>query len=147
MNLGFQLEELSKPLREFSGGWQMRVPILLKALFCPSDLLLLDEPTNHLDIETVIWLETWLKRFQGLAIIISHDREFLDNVTNQTVHIANKQLTLYGGNYSTFERTHAEKKCSNKKNAARTQAKSPIYKVLLIALKPKRAKLNKRKVG
>jgi ATP-binding cassette subfamily F protein 3 len=122
MNLGFQLEELSKPLREFSGGWQMRAN-LAKALFCPSDLLLLDEPTNHLDIETVIWLETWLKRFQGLAIIISHDREFLDNVTNQTVHIANKQLTLYGGNYSTFERTRAEQEMQQQKNAARTQAK------------------------
>ena len=122
MNLGFKLEELYQPLREFSGGWQMRAN-LAKALFCPSDLLLLDEPTNHLDIETVLWLETWLKRYQGLALIISHDREFLDNVTNQTVHIANKQLTLYGGNYSTFERTRAEQEIQQQKNAARTQAK------------------------
>lgn len=122
MNLGFKLEELTQPLHDFSGGWQMRAN-LAKALFCPSDLLLLDEPTNHLDIETVIWLETWLKRYQGLAIIISHDREFLDNVTNQTVHIANKQLTLYGGNYSTFERTRAEQEMQQQKNAARTQAK------------------------
>lgn len=122
MNLGFKLEELTQPLHDFSGGWQMRAN-LAKALFCPSDLLLLDEPTNHLDIETVIWLETWLKRYQGLAIIISHDREFLDNVTNQTVHIANKQLTLYGGNYSTFERTRAEQELQQQKNAARTQAK------------------------
>jgi len=122
MNLGFKLEELNQPLREFSGGWQMRAN-LAKALFCPSDLLLLDEPTNHLDIETVLWLETWLKRYQGLAIIISHDREFLDNVTNQTVHVANKQLTLYGGNYSTFERTRAEQEMQQQKNAARTQAK------------------------
>ena len=122
MNLGFKLEELTKPLREFSGGWQMRAN-LAKALFSPSDLLLLDEPTNHLDIETVLWLETWLKRYQGLALIISHDREFLDNVTNNTLHIANKQLTLYGGNYSTFERTRAEQEMQQQKNAARTQAK------------------------
>lgn len=122
MNLGFKLEELTQPLQSFSGGWQMRAN-LAKALFCPSDLLLLDEPTNHLDIETVLWLETWLKRYQGLALIISHDREFLDNVTNQTVHVANKQLTLYGGNYSTFERTRAEQEMQQQKNAARTQAK------------------------
>lgn len=122
MNLGFKLEELTKPLREFSGGWQMRAN-LAKALFCPSDLLLLDEPTNHLDIETVLWLETWLKRYRGLALLISHDREFLDNVTNNTLHIANKTLTLYGGNYSTFERTHAEQEMQQQKNAARTQAK------------------------
>lgn len=122
MNLGFKLEELTQPLQSFSGGWQMRAN-LAKALFCPSDLLLLDEPTNHLDIETVLWLETWLKRYAGLALIISHDREFLDNVTNQTVHVANKQLTLYGGNYSTFERTRAEQEMQQQKNAARTQAK------------------------
>lgn len=122
INLGFRQDELTKPLREFSGGWQMRAN-LAKALFCPSDLLLLDEPTNHLDIETVIWLETWLKRYSGLALIISHDREFLDNVTNNTLHIANKQLTLYGGNYSTFERTRAEQEILQQKNAAKTQAK------------------------
>lgn len=122
MNLGFKLEELTQPLQSFSGGWQMRAN-LAKALFCPSDLLLLDEPTNHLDIETVLWLETWLKRYTGLALIISHDREFLDNVTNQTLHVANKQLTLYGGNYSTFERTRAEQEMQQQKNAARTQAK------------------------
>ncbi len=122
INLGFKHEELTKPLREFSGGWQMRAN-LAKALFIPSDLLLLDEPTNHLDIETVIWLESWLKRYQGLALIISHDREFLDNVTNYTLHIANRSLTLYGGNYSTFERTKAEQEMLQQKTAARTQAK------------------------
>lgn len=122
VNLGFKLKELDKPLREFSGGWQMRAN-LAKALFIPSDLLLLDEPTNHLDIETVIWLESWLKHYSGLALIISHDREFLDNVTNSTLHIANKQLTLYSGNYSTFERTCAEQQLLQQKTAAKTQAK------------------------
>lgn len=122
VNLGFKPEDAERPLNEFSGGWQMRVN-LAKALFCPSDLLLLDEPTNHLDIETVIWLENWLKSYQGLAIIISHDREFLDNVTQYTVHVANQKLTLYGGNYSTFERTRAEQLELEQKTAAKTQAR------------------------
>lgn len=122
VNLGFRNEDLNRPLSEFSGGWQMRVN-LAKALFCPSDLLLLDEPTNHLDIETVVWLESWLKNYQGLAIIISHDREFLDNVTGYTVHIANQKLTLYNGNYSTFERTRAEQIELEQKSAAKTQAR------------------------
>lgn len=122
VNLGFQNHELEKPLKEFSGGWQMRAN-LAKALFCPSDLLLLDEPTNHLDIETVMWLETWLTRYQGLAIIISHDREFLDNVTTHTLHISNQQATLYTGNYSTFERTRAEQMEQQQKNEERTKAK------------------------
>lgn len=102
INLGFELHELYLPISNFSGGWQMRAN-LAKALFIPSDLLLLDEPTNHLDLETVIWLEDWLKSYTGLAIIISHDREFLDNVTTHTVAVSGKKLTLYGGNYSTFE--------------------------------------------
>lgn len=122
VNLGFQNHELEKPLKEFSGGWQMRAN-LAKALFCPSDLLLLDEPTNHLDIETVMWLETWLKRYQGLAVIISHDREFLDNVTTHTLHIINQQATLYTGNYTTFERTRAEQLIQQQKNEERTKAK------------------------
>ena len=107
INLGFSQDELYLPLHNFSGGWQMRAN-LAKALFVPSDLLLLDEPTNHLDIETVMWLEDWLARYRGLAIIISHDREFLDNVTTHTLHISGKALTLYTGNYSIFERTLAE---------------------------------------
>jgi len=122
INLGFKQTDLERPLSEFSGGWQMRAN-LAKALFCPSDLLLLDEPTNHLDIETVIWLESWLKSYSGLAIIISHDREFLDNVTQYTVHISNQSLTLYNGNYSTFERTRAEQLELEQKTAAKTQAR------------------------
>lgn len=104
INLGFKEQELYMPLSAFSGGWQMRAN-LAKALFIPSDLLLLDEPTNHLDVETVIWLEDWLKAYIGLALIISHDREFLDNVTTHTVSISSKRLTLYTGNYSTYENT------------------------------------------
>ena len=104
ISLGFAQEELYLPINQFSGGWQMRAN-LAKALFIPSDLLLLDEPTNHLDIETVIWLEDWLKRYTGLAIIISHDREFLDNVCTHTLLLQHKALTLYGGGYSVFENT------------------------------------------
>ena len=121
-SLGFKQHELELPLKNFSGGWQMRAN-LAKALFCASDLLLLDEPTNHLDVETVMWLEKWLSRYAGLAIIISHDREFLDNVTTHTLHIANSRIKLYGGNYSTFERTLAEQLELQQKQEEKSSAK------------------------
>jgi ATPase subunit of ABC transporter with duplicated ATPase domains len=81
---------------------------LARALMCPSDLLLLDEPTNHLDLDALVWLEAWLKRYDGTLIVISHDREFLDAITKVTLHIDNGKLTRYGGNYSTFEDMRAE---------------------------------------
>lgn len=105
--LGFTQEQTAKPVKEFSGGWRMRLN-LAQALICRSDLLLLDEPTNHLDLDAVIWLETWLKRYEGTLILISHDRDFLDNVINQTIHIEHKKLNGYSGNYSAFERQRAE---------------------------------------
>ncbi|MEN9946723.1 MAG: hypothetical protein RLZZ293_1109 [Pseudomonadota bacterium] len=122
IRLGFKHEELILPIKNFSGGWQMRAN-LAKALFCPSEVLLLDEPTNHLDIETVIWLETWLKSYTGLAIVISHDREFLDNITTSTLHIAEQNLSLYGGNYSTFERTYAAKQAQQQRYITTMQSK------------------------
>lgn len=122
INLGFEQNELYLPLSNFSGGWQMRTN-LAKALFVPSDLLLLDEPTNHLDLETVIWLEDWLNKYSGLVIIISHDREFLDNVTNCTLSLSNKSLTLYNGNYSSFERTRAEQLLQQQQVQAKNLAK------------------------
>jgi len=82
---------------------------LARALMCPADLMLLDEPTNHLDLDALVWLEGWLKRYDGLLIIISHDREFLDAITRVTVHLDNASLTRYGGNYSTFEAMRAER--------------------------------------
>jgi ATP-binding cassette subfamily F protein 3 len=106
LGLGFKTTELNNPVNSFSGGWRMRLQ-LARALMCPSDLLLLDEPTNHLDLDALVWLESWLKRYEGTMIVISHDREFLDSVTNVTLHIDSGKLTRYGGNYSTFEDTRA----------------------------------------
>ncbi len=102
LGLGFKTSELDQPVNSFSGGWRMRLQ-LARALMCPSDLLLLDEPTNHLDLDALVWLEAWLKRYAGTLIVISHDREFLDAVTDVTLHIERQQLTRYGGNYSAFE--------------------------------------------
>ena len=105
--LGFSAAQLSQPVNSFSGGWRMRLQ-LARALMCPSDLLLLDEPTNHLDLDALVWLEAWLKRYQGTMVVISHDREFLDGVTQVTVHVDNAKLVRYGGNYSKFEDMRAE---------------------------------------
>ena len=107
LGLGFQVDELCRPVNSFSGGWRMRLQ-LARALMCPSDLLLLDEPTNHLDLDALVWLESWLQRYPGTLLVISHDREFLDAVTNVTLHIEQGRLTRYGGNYSTFEETRAQ---------------------------------------
>ncbi|OGB93131.1 MAG: ABC transporter, partial [Burkholderiales bacterium RIFCSPLOWO2_12_FULL_67_210] len=100
-------DELERPVNSFSGGWRMRLQ-LARALMCPSDLLLLDEPTNHLDLDALVWLEAWLKRYEGTMLVISHDREFLDAVTDVTIHIERALLTRYGGNYSKFEDMRAE---------------------------------------
>ncbi|HVK94415.1 MAG TPA: ATP-binding cassette domain-containing protein [Noviherbaspirillum sp.] len=104
--LGFSLAQMQQPVASFSGGWRMRLN-LAQALMCPSDLLLLDEPTNHLDLDAIIWLEDWLKRYAGTLIIISHDRDFLDGVVNVIVHIDDRKLKRYSGNYSAFERQRA----------------------------------------
>jgi ATP-binding cassette subfamily F protein 3 len=107
LGLGFKVSELDQPVNSFSGGWRMRLQ-LARALMCPSDLLLLDEPTNHLDLDALVWLEAWLKRYAGTMIVISHDREFLDAVTNVTLHIDHAKLNRYGGNYSSFELMRAQ---------------------------------------
>jgi len=107
LGLGFKTTELNNPVNSFSGGWRMRLQ-LARALMCPSDLLLLDEPTNHLDLDALVWLETWLKRYEGTMVVISHDREFLDAVTNVTLHIDAAKLVRYTGNYSKFEDMRAE---------------------------------------
>ena len=106
LGLGFTLDQMQQPIVSFSGGWRMRLN-LAQALMCPSDLLLLDEPTNHLDLDAIIWLEDWLKRYPGTLIIISHDRDFLDEIVNVIVHIDECKLKRYSGNYSGFERQRA----------------------------------------
>ncbi len=108
LGLGFKTGQLDAPVNGFSGGWRMRLQ-LARALMCPAELLLLDEPTNHLDLDALVWLESWLKRFEGLLLIISHDREFLDAVTKVTVHLDELTLTRYGGNYTAFEEMRAER--------------------------------------
>jgi ATP-binding cassette, subfamily F, member 3 len=107
LGLGFKTSELDNPVNSFSGGWRMRLQ-LARALMCPSDLLLLDEPTNHLDLDALVWLEAWLKKYEGTMVVISHDREFLDAVTTVTLHIDAGKLVRYGGNYSKFEDMRAE---------------------------------------
>ena len=105
--LGFKQDELDQPVSSFSGGWRMRLN-LAQALMCPSELLLLDEPTNHLDLDAIIWPEEWLKRYEGTLLIVSHDRDFLDAVVTAVVHIDQKKLRRYSGNYSSFEEQRAQ---------------------------------------
>src|SRR5438477_2034037 len=105
--LGFPAERHDNPVTTFSGGWRMRLN-LAQALMTGSDLLLLDEPTNHLDLDAVLWLEDWLKRYPGTLLLITHDRDFLDAVVTRIVHLESGKLNAYGGNYTAFEREHAQ---------------------------------------
>ncbi|MGA7801276.1 MAG: ATP-binding cassette domain-containing protein, partial [Gammaproteobacteria bacterium] len=100
--LGFRPEQIQTPVASFSGGWRMRLN-LAQALMCRSDLLLLDEPTNHLDLDAVLWLEEWLRGYPGTLLLISHDREFLDQAVHHIAHLEQQRVTLYAGNYSDFE--------------------------------------------
>ncbi|MCP5325467.1 MAG: ATP-binding cassette domain-containing protein [Oceanospirillaceae bacterium] len=106
--LGFLQSDLQRPVADFSGGWRMRLN-LARALIMPSDLLLLDEPTNHLDLDASLWLENWLQQYAGTLLLISHDRDFIDEVTNGIVHVHDLQLTYYSGNYAAFENRRAER--------------------------------------
>jgi ATP-binding cassette, subfamily F, member 3 len=105
--LGFSETDLERPVDAFSGGWRVRLN-LARALMCRSDLLLLDEPTNHLDLDAIVWLEGWLRSYAGTLLLISHDREFLDNAVSSICHIESKGVRLYTGNYSSFERQRAD---------------------------------------
>ena len=106
--LGFFEHQSQLDVASFSGGWRMRLN-LARTLMSRSDLLLLDEPTNHLDLDAILWLEDWLKAYEGTLVLISHDRDFLDAITDHILHIENQELILYTGNYSTFERTRSER--------------------------------------
>ena len=106
IGLGFTQEDLTKSVKDFSGGWRVRLN-LARTLMQPSDLLLLDEPTNHLDLDAIVWLADWIKSFKGALILISHDREFLDECVNTIAHIHRQAIELYTGNYSQFEEVKA----------------------------------------
>ena len=106
IGLGFTQEDLTKSVKDFSGGWRVRLN-LARTLMQPSDLLLLDEPTNHLDLDAIVWLADWIKSFKGALILISHDREFLDECVNTIAHIYRQAIELYTGNYSQFEEVKA----------------------------------------
>lgn len=129
--LGFTNEQMDRPVADFSGGWRMRLN-LAQALMCPSDLLLLDEPTNHLDLDAILWLEDFLKSYQGTLLLISHDRDFLDAVVDNIAHVEQKKITLYRGGYTAFERARAERLAqqqqafeSNRRNVRTWKATSP----------------------
>jgi ATP-binding cassette subfamily F protein 3 len=106
--LGFEQADMERSVSDFSGGWRIRLN-LAQALMCPSDLLLLDEPTNHLDLDAMLWLEQWLKRYEGTVLFISHDRDFIDAVSTHILHFEHKQLNQYTGTYSDFEKQRAQK--------------------------------------
>ena len=139
LGLGFKTTELNNPVNSFSGGWRMRLQ-LARALMCPSDLLLLDEPTNHLDLDALVWLEAWLKRYEGTMIVISHDREFLDAVTNITLHIDAGKLTRYGGNYSTFEDMRAMQMELQQNSYVKQQDKIAHLQKFILRFKAKASK-------
>jgi ATP-binding cassette subfamily F protein 3 len=120
--LGFAAEATERPVSSFSGGWRVRLA-LAQALMTPSDLLLLDEPTNHLDLSATLWLEQWLKNYSGTLVIISHDRDFLDNVAQRIVHIDGGKLVSYAGNYSAFERQRSERLAQQQQLFASQQAR------------------------
>ncbi len=120
--LGFSIDSHNNSVSSFSGGWRMRLN-LAQALISPNELLMLDEPTNHLDLDAVLWLESWLKQRDGTLILISHDREFLDSVTNTTLHIENQTANLVTGNYSAFERWRAARLISQQALHEKTQAR------------------------
>jgi ATP-binding cassette subfamily F protein 3 len=119
--LGFDEAAQNRPCREFSGGWRMRVA-LAALLFVEPDLLLLDEPTNHLDLEASLWLEDYLHRYPGTVLLVSHDRDLLNRVPTQILHLENAKLTLYPGNYDRFERTRRERLMLDEKMRGRQLA-------------------------
>jgi len=139
LGLGFKTTELTNPVNSFSGGWRMRLQ-LARALMCPAELLLLDEPTNHLDLDAMVWLEAWLKKYEGTLVVISHDREFLDAITKVTLHIDGKKLLRYGGNYSKFEDLRAEQMNLQQNAFAKQQDKIAHLQKFIARFKAKASK-------
>ncbi|WP_312138056.1 ABC-F family ATP-binding cassette domain-containing protein [Brevundimonas sp.] len=139
IGLGFSQEDIQRPMSHFSGGWRMRVA-LAAALFAEPDLLLMDEPTNYLDLEGVVWLEARLKRYPHSAVMISHDRDLLNSVCTHILHLSNRKLDLYTGNYDTFEKTRAEKLRLMSANQAKQEAERAHLQKFIDRFKAKASK-------
>ncbi len=120
VGLGFKSEDFNKPLKDFSGGWRVRLN-LAKTLMQPSDLMLLDEPTNHLDLDAILWLSNWIKSFPGALILISHDRDFLDDCVSFIAHLYHQSIELYSGNFTQFEILRATKLAEIQSNYVKQQ--------------------------
>ena len=120
LGLGFDRHELNNTVTDFSGGWRVRLN-LARALMTPSDVLLLDEPTNHLDLDTMLWLEQWLLRYEGTLLMISHDRDFIDAVCERTLSLEQQQLVTYRGGYSAYEQQRAERMAQQRAEFVRQQ--------------------------
>lgn len=120
VGLGFKSEDFNKPLKYFSGGWRVRLN-LAKTLMQPSDLMLLDEPTNHLDLDAILWLSNWIKSFPGALILISHDRDFLDDCVSFIAHLYHQSIELYSGNFTQFEILRAAKLAEIQSNYVKQQ--------------------------
>jgi len=120
VGLGFKSEDFNKPLKDFSGGWRVRLN-LAKTLMQPSDLMLLDEPTNHLDLDAILWLSNWIKSFPGALILISHDRDFLDDCVSFIAHLYHQSIELYSGNFTQFEILRAAKLAEIQSNYVKQQ--------------------------
>lgn len=144
--LGFFEHQSQLDVSSFSGGWRMRLN-LARTLMSRSDLLLLDEPTNHLDLDAILWLEDWLKAYEGTLVLISHDRDFLDAITDHILHIENQELILYTGNYSTFERTRSERLAQQQQAYEKQLETRAHLQNILTVLKHKRPKPNRHRAG
>jgi ATP-binding cassette subfamily F protein 3 len=137
--LGFKTNQENNAVSTFSGGWRMRLN-LAQALMCRSDVLLLDEPTNHLDLDAVIWLQDWLCKYDGTLLLISHDRDFLDTITDHIVHIEQNKLALYTGNYSDFEKMRAEKLAQQQSAYEKQQREIAHFESFITRFKAKATK-------
>ena len=120
LGLGFQASDFQRPLSAFSGGWRIRLN-LAQALMTPSDLLLLDEPTNHLDLDAIVWLANWIKAYRGSLLLISHDREFLDETVDSIAYLHHQTIELFTGNYSQFELLKAARLAEQQSNYEKQQ--------------------------
>ncbi len=137
--LGFSDADADRPVSSFSGGWRIRLN-LAQALMRPSDLLLLDEPTNHLDLDACLWLENWLRRYPGTLLFISHDRDFMDRVATHVMHFEQRKLTMYTGNYSSFEQQRSERLAQQQAGYERQQARIEEIEKFITRFKAKATK-------